>query len=77
MATKPIIDVLERAKNWPEEDQETLAEFAREIEAHRSGVYVMTDDERAAVERGIAQADRGEFATDDEMQALRARFGKA
>jgi predicted transcriptional regulator len=69
------VRVLDRVKTWPREDQETLAEFAREIEAHRSGVYQLTPDEEAAIERGLAQADRGEFATDEEMAALRKRFG--
>jgi hypothetical protein len=57
--------LLERVESWPEEDQEELAEYAREIEARRTGVYTMSDDERAAVRRGLAQADRGEFVPDD------------
>lgn len=77
MSTNALTDVLERVKSWPKEDQETLAEYAREIEAQRTGVYVMTGEERAAVERGLAQADRGEFASDEEMNALRNRFGPA
>jgi len=36
-----------------------------EIEARRTGLYVMTDDERAAVRAGLAQADRGEFVPDE------------
>jgi len=28
------------------------------------GVYRLTDDERAAVREGLAQADRGEFVAD-------------
>ena len=48
--TKEQIDaVLGNVRSWPRQDQEELAELAREIEARRSGVYVMTDDERAAV----------------------------
>jgi hypothetical protein len=57
--------LLEQVESWPEEDQEELAEYAREIEARRTGVYTMSDDERAAVRRGLAQADRGEFVSDD------------
>ena len=57
--------LLEQVESWPEEDQEELAEFAREIEARRSGIYTMSDDERAAVRRGLAEADRGEFVPDD------------
>jgi hypothetical protein len=63
-------EVLEIAKNWPEEDQEALAEAAHEIEAHRSGVYVLADDEREAVEEGLGQARRGEFATEAEVRKL-------
>jgi hypothetical protein len=57
--------LLERAEAWPEEDQEELGEYAREIEARRIGVYTMSDEERAAVHRGLAQANRGEFVADE------------
>jgi predicted transcriptional regulator len=57
--------LLEQVESWPKEDQEELAEYAREIEARRTGVYSMSDEERAAVRRGLAQADRGEFVLDD------------
>jgi hypothetical protein len=58
---KILKEVIEHAETWPQEDQEELAEYAREIEARRTGVYTMSDDERAAVRRGLAEADRGEF----------------
>jgi hypothetical protein len=57
-------DVIEHALNWPREDQEELAEYAREIEARRSGIYTMSDDERASVRIGSAEADRNEFVPD-------------
>lgn len=78
MASKTLIDVLERAKSWPAEDQEALAEYARALEAERTGgVYVMTAEERAAVEEGLAQADRGEFVPEDEMEEFWKRAGTA
>jgi predicted transcriptional regulator len=58
-------EVIEHAATWPQEDQEELAEYAREIEARRTGTYTMSDDERAAVRRGLAEADRGEFVSDE------------
>jgi len=64
---KTLREVLEHAATWPREDQEELAEFAREIEARRTGVYTMSDDERIAVGRGLAEADRGEFVADERM----------
>jgi predicted transcriptional regulator len=58
-------EVIEHAETWPLEDQEELAEHAREIEARRTGVYTMSDDERGAVRKGLAEADRGEFVPDE------------
>lgn len=65
MTTSALKDVLKRAETWPQEDQDELAEYAREIQARRTGVYVMTDDEREAVLKGLAEADRDEFVPDD------------
>ena len=62
---KILKEVIEHAATWPEEDQEELAEYAREIEARRSGIYTMSDDERAMVRKGLAEADRGEFMSDE------------
>jgi len=78
MTTDVTIDakrLLERFASWPAEDVEELAEYARFIEARRSGVYVMTDDERAAIQEGLEQADRGEFVSDEEMAAFWKRCG--
>jgi hypothetical protein len=61
---RPLEEVIKKAEHWPREDQEELAEYAREIEARRTGTYVMSDAERAAVREGLAQADRGEFDED-------------
>ncbi|SDR41215.1 hypothetical protein SAMN05444161_3653 [Rhizobiales bacterium GAS191] len=61
---KALREVVLSAETWPAEDQAELAEFAREIQARRTGVYVMSDDEKVAVRLGLAQADRGEFAPD-------------
>jgi predicted transcriptional regulator len=66
--------MLPAIERWPAEDQQALAEFAREIEAARTGVYVMTPEEEAAVAEGLAQADRGEFVSDEQMAAVWKRF---
>jgi hypothetical protein len=64
-------DILKKVADWSAEDQEELAELAREIEARRTGVYVLNDDERAAIE----DARRGAFASDDEAAAFWKRYG--
>jgi hypothetical protein len=64
---RTLKEVIEHAATWPQEDQEELAEYAREIEARRTGIYTMSDDERAAVAKGLAEADRGEFVSDERI----------
>jgi predicted transcriptional regulator len=68
-------NLLERVASWPQEDLEELEEFAREIESRRSGAYVMTGEERAAVREGLAQAEHGEFVSDEDMKAFWKRCG--
>ena len=60
--------LLEQVASWPEEDQEELADLAREIEARRAGVYRLSDDERAAIQEGMDAAHRGDFAPDHEVE---------
>jgi len=59
--------LLEQIQSWPEEDQEELANVAREIESRRSGVYRLSDEERTAVRAGMDAARRGEFVSEEEM----------
>lgn len=63
----PLRKLLEKIETWPADDQAELIEYAREIESRRRGVYVLSDDERAAIEEGLAQADRGELLEMDEV----------
>jgi hypothetical protein len=70
-----IKEILDHVPSWPTEDQEELAEVAREIEARRSGVYVLDKDEEAAIREGLAQLDRGETLTEAEMRSFWKRCG--
>ncbi|HMH61654.1 MAG TPA: hypothetical protein VK561_10220 [Bradyrhizobium sp.] len=76
MTAKTLRDVLEHAATWPREDQDELAEYAREIEARRTGIYTMSDDERVAVGKAIAQADRNEFVPDELVAEADKRHGR-
>jgi predicted transcriptional regulator len=75
MTKEQISSVLNSVRSRPQEDQEELVELAREIEARRTGIYVMNDEERAAVREGLEQAMRGEFVSDDEMDAFWKKYG--
>lgn len=61
--------ILDRIADWPEEAQEELVQAIVDIEARHFGIYRLSDDERAAVREGLAQAERGEFVPDDVIAA--------
>ncbi len=44
--------------------------MAREIEARRGEVYRLSDEERTAVRAGMEEARRGEFVSEDEIEAF-------
>jgi hypothetical protein len=73
--TQTTKDVLRRVETWPQEDQGELAELAREIEARRTGVYELDDEEEAAIREGLAELDRGEWVNEEEMKAFWRRCG--
>jgi hypothetical protein len=68
--TPRLKDLLKRAEDWPEPDQEELVETAREIESRRTGMYVLDDREWSEIQQGIAEADRGEFVSDEDIALL-------
>jgi hypothetical protein len=67
--------LLEQVASWPQQDQDEIAEYAREIEARRTGIYVLSDEEWADLQEGIAQADRDEFVPDEVVAAADKRHG--
>jgi predicted transcriptional regulator len=66
---KIVETILDRIADWPEEAQVELIQSMVDIEKKHLGVYRLSDDERAAVREGLAQADRGEFVPDDVVAA--------
>lgn len=75
MTKEEIKAVLERVMSWPPERQQEAAEMLLVLEAQEGEFYHPSDDEWAAIQEGLEQARRGEFATDEEMEALWKRFG--
>ena len=69
--------LLEQLDSWPPEDQEELADYARQIEARRAGVYHATPEELQAIDEAIAELDRGEVASDAAVRAAYAKFRRA
>ncbi len=69
-----VKELLRRVETWPKEDQEELAEIARDIEARRSGEYHPTSEELAAIDEVLGQMARGEIVSNEEIEAAFARF---
>jgi hypothetical protein len=63
-------ELLEQVESWPTEYQEELADFIREIESRRTGIYRLSEDERVAIREGMEDARQGKFATDEEIEAF-------
>jgi hypothetical protein len=66
--------ILEQVATWPEEAQDELLVSINEIEAKHVGVYQLSDEERAAVRRGLAEMRAGQLASEEEVAALFDRF---
>ena len=71
---KIVESIIDRVADWPEEAQAELMQSIVDIEAKHLGVYRLSDDERAAVREGLAQAARGEFVPDDVVEAYFKKY---
>ena len=67
-------EISNRISDWPDEAVAELLQAIDKIEIKHSLVYRLSDDERAAVREGIAQAERGEFASDEQVAVFFNRF---
>ena len=68
---KVLEEAIEKVKKLPEDRQSYAAELLEQVVADADDeVFVIPDDHMPGVLEGLAQAERGEFATDEEMAAL-------
>ena len=59
-----VADILKRAEDWPDADRAELAAYAQVIAARRDGIYRVSDDERAAIDKGLADVRAGDIVPD-------------
>jgi predicted transcriptional regulator len=74
MTKEQINAVFERAREWPFERQEDAARMLLMMEEQDQQLYELSDEGRADLRQGLAEAERGEFATDEEVKAVFARY---
>jgi hypothetical protein len=73
--TRRLKEALERTRTWPEAAQDELAEIVLEIDAElAAGDYHATPEELEAIDEVLEQVARGEFATQEEVEAAFRAF---
>jgi hypothetical protein len=66
--------LLERVSTWPEEAQDEFVKSVADIESKHLGVYRLSDEERDAVRRGLADMREERLASDTEVAAVFNRY---
>ncbi len=75
--TKLLDEAVTAVRRLPPEAQDEIARamLALAGEEESGEVYILTPEERAALAESREAAERGEFATDEEVRAVWAKFG--
>jgi predicted transcriptional regulator len=68
--TKLLEKAIAKVREFPDEDQDAFAVALLAMAGEETPVVRLDDATRAAVQEGIAQAKRGEFVPDEEMDAF-------
>ena len=73
--TKEKLDaVLDRVRSWPEARQEDAVNMLLTMEKLGAQPYRLSPEERTEIEAALAEFSRGEVASDEEVEALFARY---
>jgi predicted transcriptional regulator len=73
--TKLLEQAFETARSLPPAMQDDMARVIIAMAGEEPAVVQLTAEEEASFEESFAQAERGEFATDDQVRAIWAKHG--
>lgn len=73
--TNVLDEAIDALKELPEDQQATVARAILDYASHDDSVYHLTDDERREVRAGIAEIERGEIASDEDVARTYKRMG--
>ena len=62
-------------RGLPSETQDDLARILLQLAGEDQPVIQLTAEEEASFEESLAKAERGEFATDEQVRAIWAKHG--
>lgn len=73
--TELLEQAIERVRTLPPETQDSVARMLLQWASDQESVYHLTEEEEASFATSLAQARRGEFATDEQVRAIWAKYG--
>jgi hypothetical protein len=73
--SKRLEKALEAVRSWPPDRQDAAAEVLEHMDRLTTAPYELSPEDRADLEEALAEARRGEFASDAEVAAMFARHG--
>jgi len=73
--TKLLEQALEAVRDLPPDAQDGIARVVLRLAGHEDAPVTLLPEERAAIARSKAAAERGEFATDEQVRAVWAKHG--
>jgi predicted transcriptional regulator len=73
--TRLFEQAIETVSALPDEMQDDLARMLLQFAGVEQPPYVLTPEEAADIDASLAEAERGEVATDEEVRAVWAKHG--
>jgi len=73
--TKLLDRALQAVRELPADVQDDIARIVLELAGTDAGPVALSAEERAAIDRSKTAADRGEFATDEQVDVVWAKHG--
>jgi predicted transcriptional regulator len=74
--TRLLDEAVATVSSLPEQVQDDVARIMLQLAGVEPPPYILTPEEEADLEASIAEVERGEFATDEEIRAIRAKHGR-
>lgn len=73
--TKLLEHAVEALRNLSPDRQDDLARMVLQVGGEDQAAVQLSAEDEASFDESLAQSDRGEFATDEQVRAIWARHG--
>lgn len=73
--TRLLEQAVEAVSTLPDDVQDDLARILLQFAGVEQPPYILTPEEEADLDASMAEAERGEFATDEEVRAMWTKHG--